>query len=266
MTAPNRDAAAGAGAPPAPVVDGLSVVMPVWNEQALVERSVGRALEVLPTLAGRCELIVVDDGSTDATPALLRRMADGNPRLRPVLLGAHAGYWAALSAGFAAARFDRIGYVDGDLQFDLDDMRRLLPLLERFDIVSGSRRPRRDPWTRRAVSFAYNQVLRFGGGLRIRDVNCAMKVFRRDVLEAVQPRGGRFIGVAEFLLLAQRAGYGIGQIDVRHFPRAAGRSRVRLSDSLHAAVDLLRMLASVRRSGRGDAAGSDRLHTPADRA
>lgn len=242
---------AGARTEPGHPAPELSVVMPVWNEEALVERSVGRALEVLPTLAGRCELIVVDDGSEDETPALLQRMAAGNPLLRPVLLDGHAGYWAALSAGFAATRFDLIGYVDGDLQFDLDDMRRLLPLLDRHDIVSGSRQPRRDPWSRKAVSFAYNQVLRFGGGLRVRDVNCALKVFRRDVLDAVQPRGGRFIGVAEFLLLAQRAGFTIGQVDVRHFPRAAGRSRVRLSDSLHAAADLVRVLASVRQVAPG---------------
>ncbi len=118
------------------LVDELSVVMPVWNEEALVERSVESALKVLPTLARRWELVVVDDGSEDSTPLILERMAAVELGLRPVLLDSHAGYWTALSAGF----------LDLDPYFGTCDGLRFprRPLSQNFDLMVLAVVPQRD--------------------------------------------------------------------------------------------------------------------------
>src|SRR5262245_12840368 len=127
----------------------ISVVVPLFNEQDNVEATV-RAIEAAfgPRCA-RYEMVLVDDGSADATGALCDTLAAINPLVRVVHHEVNRGYGAALRSGFGAARFPVIFYTDGDLQFDLEEIDRLLPLLEGADIVTGFRINRQDPWHRR---------------------------------------------------------------------------------------------------------------------
>jgi glycosyltransferase involved in cell wall biosynthesis len=226
----------------------LSVVMPVWNEEAVVLHSVTNAVESLPQLSDSWELIVVDDGSLDSTGKLLAAL--DHPSVKILTLERHVGYWPAIRRGIDSARYSIVGYVDGDSQFDLMDMGGLLEQIGNFDIVSGYRNPRKDDPHRLALSFLYNRSLKVGAALGVRDVNCAMKVFHRGVWDALKVEGAYFTGVAEFMLVAQHAGMRIGEVGVRHYPRENGKSKVRPVDLAFGAWDLLRLLIKLRLKDR----------------
>jgi glycosyltransferase involved in cell wall biosynthesis len=133
------------------------------------------------------------------------------------------GYGAALRTGLRAARFDWIFFTDADLQFDLADLEGLIGESARADIVAGYRSPRRDPLGRRMLAWIWGQLVRTLYGVRIRDVDCAFKLFRRSVLDAIPIESvGAFVNT-EILVRAEAVGFRVRQVPVRHFPRQAGR-------------------------------------------
>lgn len=201
----------------------LSVVLPAYNEEANVAATVSEAVAVLSHLGFDYEIIVVDDGSRDATAAVVRRLAAGNARVRLVQHAVNQGYGAALASGFAAARGELVFLTDADKQFNIAEIERLLPHLAHADIVVGHRAPRRDPPLRVLFGWAWNALVNYVFGYTARDVDCAFKLFRRHVLDAVKisSRGAMFS--AEFLIRARRAGYRTHEVAVSHLPRRAGR-------------------------------------------
>jgi glycosyltransferase involved in cell wall biosynthesis len=205
-------------------VTEVSAVLPAYDEEGNLARTVG---EVTAALAGlgldRFEVVVVDDGSADATPAIADGLAAADPRVRVVHHARNRGYGAAVRSGFGAARCDWVFLTDGDGQFDPTELRLLLPLTERAEAVVGYRRERADHLGRRVNAWLWSQVVRLVLGVRIRDVDCAFKLLRRDRLVDVGPleADGAVIS-AELLLKLQRAGARIEQVPVSHRPRQAG--------------------------------------------
>jgi glycosyltransferase involved in cell wall biosynthesis len=166
------------------------------------------------------EIVVVDDGSIDDTAAQVRAMAHAQVRL--VVHSENQGYGAALRSGFNAARERYIFFTDADLQFDAAEIALLTPWIDRFDIVVGYRSPRQDPWIRRANAAAWGLALYGAFGLDVEDVNCAFKLFRREVLEGMEINSeGAFVN-AEILVKATKGGFRIKQVPVSHFARVAG--------------------------------------------
>lgn len=212
-------------APPRPPRSpfSLSIVLPCRNEAANLERIVARCLRLGRPLADPLELIVVDDGSEDATFELADALAATHPELRIVRNARSRGYGGALSAGLRSARMDWVFYTDGDGQFELSELASLPALLEGHDVVVGYRAIRRDGWLRglygRAFSLATDVLL----DLELRDVNCAFKVFPRQALEQIEMESeGAFID-AEVMVQLRDLGLRIAQIPVSHLPRSAGR-------------------------------------------
>lgn len=214
--------------PPAPSGDArpaLTFFFPAYNEQENIERTVERALAEIGPLVSSIEVLAIDDGSTDRTPELADALAAADPRVR-VHHQANRGYGGALKAGFGNARGELICFSDGDLQFDLREMSRLLDRLadERkpVDAVIGYRIKRRDPFHRIFIAKTYNAIVSVAFGLRVRDIDCAMKLFRREVFDGLRlDAEGPFLS-AELLIKLRARGRRTAQVGVNHYPRAAG--------------------------------------------
>jgi len=204
----------------------LTFFFPAYNEEENVERTVELALqEIAPLVDGSLEVLVVDDGSSDRTPELADALAQADPRVR-VHHQANRGYGGAVKAGFGNARGELICFSDGDLQFDLREMSRLLDRLaeggDALGGVIGYRIKRRDPFHRIFIAKTYNALVSVAFGLRVRDIDCAMKLFRRELFDGLRlDAEGPFLS-AEMLIKLRARGVRYAQVGVNHFPRAAG--------------------------------------------
>ena len=204
----------------------LTFFFPAYNEDENVERTVELAMsQVGPLVDGSLEVLIVDDGSSDRTPELADALAAADPRVR-VHHQPNRGYGGALKAGFHNARGELICFSDGDLQFDLREMSRLLDRLndagKPVDAVIGYRIKRRDPFHRIFIAKTYNAILSAAFGLRVRDIDCAMKLFRRHVFDGLRlDADGPFLS-AELLIKLRARGVRMAQVGVNHYPRAAG--------------------------------------------
>ena len=204
----------------------LTFFFPAYNEEENLAETVRRALkDIGPLVDGSIEVLAVDDGSTDRTPELADELAAADPRVR-VHHQPNRGYGGALKAGFANARGQLVCFSDGDLQFDLREMSRLLDRLadERrpVDVVIGYRRKRRDPPHRIFIAKTYNAIVSVLFGLRVRDIDCAMKLFRREVFDGLRLDADSPFLSAELLIKLRARGERIAQLGVTHYPRAAG--------------------------------------------
>jgi glycosyltransferase involved in cell wall biosynthesis len=196
----------------------------MYNEQGNIEQAVTSALAVLAGVTDQYEVIVVDDGSRDGTGAIADRLVAADPHVRVVHHPENRGYGAALRSGFAAARCPLVVLVDGDNQFDLNELAALLRGLGTSDIVSGYRITRRDPVVRRLNAFMYNRAARILFRIPIRDVNCGFKVYRRALIERLLPHlrsTGALINV-EILARARTLGATVTEVGVHHYPRETG--------------------------------------------
>jgi glycosyltransferase involved in cell wall biosynthesis len=203
----------------------ISLVFPMFDEEQNVGPLLASALALAPRLADDFEIIVVDDGSRDGSAAVVEAQRRLEPRVRLLRHPANIGYGAALRSGLRASRGDLVFFTDADLQFDLREIEALLAHTGDFDIVAGYRAPRHDPFRRRALALGWGVLVRALFGLRVRDIDCAFKIFRRPVLDALPIASiGAFVNT-ELLLRARRAGFRIREVPVTHHPRIAGRAK-----------------------------------------
>ncbi len=205
----------------------LTFFFPAYNEQENIERTVELALSQIGPLVPSIEVLAIDDGSTDRTPRLADSLAAADPRVR-VHHQPNRGYGGAIKAGFEEARGELICFSDGDLQFDLREIGGLLERLadesRPVDAVIGFRIKRRDPVHRIFIAKTYNAIVSIAFGLRVRDIDCAMKLFRREVFDGLRlDAEGPFLS-AELLIKLRARGVRVAQIGVNHYPRAAGQN------------------------------------------
>jgi glycosyltransferase involved in cell wall biosynthesis len=203
---------------------GVSVVLPAYNEEAVIEQTVRHVAEVLRGLVDDFEVVVTNDGSRDRTGEVLARLrADPDLRLRVVTHERNRGYGAALASGFDAARKALIFMTDGDKQFDVAEVADFLPLLDQgADLAIGWRRRRADPPMRLVNAWGWKLLVNTLFGYTARDVDCAFKLFRREVWESITVRSRGATFSAEFLVKARRLGFRVVELPVSHFPRTAG--------------------------------------------
>jgi len=213
-------------------VEALSYFFPAHDEAENIEALVEEALVELALLAERFEIICVDDGSTDATADLADRLTVAHPDVvRVIHHRVNLGYGAAVRSGLAAARYPLICFTDGDRQFRLADLARLIDRLgeasadsEPPGVVAGYRIRRADPAIRLVYARAYRAALRLFFGLKVRDPDCACKLFRREALEDVRVESGGAFLSAELLIKISQGGGSIVEQGVPHYPRTAGRA------------------------------------------
>lgn len=226
----------------------LSVVIPLYNEAESLGELHAALTAALRPHAGRYEVLYVDDGSTDGSFDRLKALRDKDPRVTVIRLRCNQGKTVALVAGFREARGEVIVTMDADLQDDPLEIPRLLGRLEEgYDLVSGWKVDRQDPWSRRVLSRLFNAVTAGMTGLNLHDLNCGFKAYRRAVIAELRLQGDlhRFIPV-----LAGWRGFRIAEVEVRHHPRRYGRSKYGVGRITRGFFDLLTVLLLTRYTTR----------------
>ncbi len=215
----------------------LSVVIPVYNEAESLKTLWDQVDEVARRNGYALDVVFVDDGSSDGSWQLIRRLAAADSRVRGIRFRRNFGKAAALDAGFAAARGERIITLDADLQDDPAEIPAFLAKMEEgFDVVSGWKKTRHDPWHKVLPSRVFNWMVSRLTGVRLHDHNCGMKCYRREIFDEVRLYGElhRFVPV-----LAAARGYRVGERVVRHRARKFGRSKYGVSRFVKGFLDLL---------------------------
>ena len=215
----------------------ISVVVPLLNEEHSLEALYSEIASALQSRSDEFEVVFVDDGSTDGSMSVLSRLHDEMPNVVVIHLRRNFGKAAALQAGFLEARGEFVVTIDADLQDDPSEIPKMLAKLdEGFDLVSGWKTRRNDPYVRRLFSRVFNWMTGTVSGVRLHDVNCGLKAYRAEVLQGMRLYGElhRFIPV-----LAAYRGFRIAEIPVNHRPREHGRSRYGPERYLRGFFDLL---------------------------
>ncbi|NNE09506.1 MAG: glycosyltransferase family 2 protein [Gemmatimonadetes bacterium] len=224
------------------MVSELSIVYPAYNEEENVDMSYERAVEAVK-LAGveDYEILFVDDGSSDRTAELVNALEKKDPHVRLIKHPTNLGYAEALKSGFTAASKKYVFYSDADNQFDLKEIKNFLPAIEDYDIVCGFRIYRFDPLSRLFLSWGYNLIARTIFRIRVRDIDCAFKLFRKDVFDKITIESKKFFVDTEILAKAKKYDLKVTEIGVRHYPRTAGSSTVRPSHVISTVAELIEM-------------------------
>jgi glycosyltransferase involved in cell wall biosynthesis len=198
--------------------------MPAYNEEANISAQIDEVLEACRPLTDDLEVVVVNDGSKDRTGEVVQEKAQESPEVRLVEHPVNLGYGAAVYDGFAAATKDYIFFTDSDKQFVVAEIEKLIPHLADADMVAGYRAPRRDPFMRVLNGKGWSMLSTIFFGYTVRDVDCAFKLFRREIIQKIGPdigsRGATFS--AEWLVRTKRAGFRITEVPVTHLPREHG--------------------------------------------
>jgi glycosyltransferase involved in cell wall biosynthesis len=222
---------------------GLSIVLPCCDEEENVVQAVGEALIAASRAAAHHEVIIVDDGSRDATRLLALELESENPAVRTVIHDSNLGYGAALRTGIAIASKPWILLTDADLQFDLTQLEDFLPYTEDYDMVLGWRVLRMDTIARRIAGRAWNELVDAVFALDVRDVDCAFKLVRADLVKDLTLNSSGAMISTELIVRALARGARIKEIGVRHRPRAGGHQS---GTSPRVVARAFRELASAR--------------------
>ncbi len=201
----------------------ISVTLPVFNEKDNIEKAVSSISATLPRFTDSFEIIIVDDGSTDGTSKIISQLAAKNKIVQAIHHQENKGYGASLISGFKSAKYPLVFFMDSDLQFDISEIQKLLDYIDEFDIVAGYRTKRQDSPYRLAISFLFNSIVRHTFGIPIRDINCAFKLFHRDIIDQIHPISQGSMINTEFITKALRMGSTIKEVGVTHYPRKEGR-------------------------------------------
>lgn len=235
-TAQPRSDLASTADPPAERVD-LSIVVPLYDEAESLEPLHERIHDTFASTSVRIEMVFVDDGSRDESLERLRAIAAEDPRVRVVSLRRNYGKSAALAVGFQRARGRLVATCDADLQDDPSEIPGMMAMIDAgADLISGWKKQRRDPITKRWPSKLFNAVVRVTSGVRLHDMNCGLKVYRREVVESIPIYGElhRYLPV-----LAAWRGFDVREKVVRHEPRRHGVSKFGHARFVNGFLDLL---------------------------
>jgi glycosyltransferase involved in cell wall biosynthesis len=229
-------------------ITALSVVIPLFNEAASLAELHAKITEVINRIRLRAEIIFVDDGSTDGSFEKLQQLQRRDRRVRVIQFRRNYGKAAALAAGFSAAQGSYIVTMDADLQDDPEEIPHLLEELKKgYDLISGWKKRRHDKFSKRSASKIFNTVTGFFTGVKLHDINCGLKAYRREVTDNIRVYGQlhRFLPV-----LAHKEGFRIGEVEVKHHPRKHGKSKFGLSRYTSGLFDLVTVLFLTRYTRR----------------
>jgi glycosyltransferase involved in cell wall biosynthesis len=225
----------------------ISVFFPCYNEQDNITRVVEQALTVLEKLKADFEVIIVNDGSSDSTGQIADELAGQKDRVKVVHHRTNLGYGAALQSGFKAATKELVFYTDGDGQFDINEMPPLLRLMEQYDIVSCYRLNRQDNLIRKINGWCWTKLVCLLFGMKIRDIDCAFKLYKREIFDNIKLVSTGALIDAEILARAVRKGYRITQKGIHHYPRTAGaQTGANFRVIFRAFKELLKLRSQIR--------------------
>ncbi|HOK95617.1 MAG TPA: glycosyltransferase family 2 protein [Anaerohalosphaeraceae bacterium] len=232
-------------------VTSLTVFFPCFNEREAIGPLTVKTLAVLKEICPDYEIIIVDDGSKDGTGQLADQLAREYPAVRVIHHPVNLGYGAALQSGFGAAAKEYVFYTDGDGQFDVTELHRLLPLMEQYDIVSAYRLKRQEGWKRQLNAFCWTALINFLFNLNLKDIDCAFKLYKRRIFDQIEMISTGALIDTEILARASRLGFRITQVGVHHYPRIGGRSTgANFKVILHAFRELFKLRKTILQTGK----------------
>lgn len=203
---------------------GISIFLPAYNEEENIEKAIISAENYAKRKFAKYEIIVVNDGSKDRTKEIVQRLEKKSPHIKLVNHNRNLGYGAAIRSGLKNASNDLIFYMDADNQFNINDLDKLLPLTKKYDIVSGYRLRRKDPFMRIITALVYNGIIRFLFNIQIKDIDASFKLYKKYVIRSIDLKSTTGFIDAEIFIKAREKGFTIGQIEVSHYPRAKGKT------------------------------------------
>lgn len=228
----------------------LSIFFPCYNEEANVERVARAAVEAASRFAEKFEIILVNDGSKDRTGEIAESLAKADARIRAVHNNPNLGYGGAVARGLRESRYSWIFFTDGDGQFDLNEMDKLINLLDRCDLAVGYRIKRADSFIRRSNAFFWGVLVRALFGLKVRDIDCAFKLLPKSLIDKIELRSQGALISTELLARAKYQGLRIAEVGVNHYPRVAGQQTgANIRVILRAFAELIRLRKHIRAEG-----------------
>jgi glycosyltransferase involved in cell wall biosynthesis len=245
---------------------GLSIFFPAYNDSGTIASLVITARQAAQRLTSDFEIIVVDDGSVDATPAIADELARTYPEVRVIHHGTNRGYGGALRSGFLGARKDWIFYTDGDAQYDPAELAALWPHMSGCDLVNGYKISRSDPLHRKIIGRTYHHLVSTLFGLRLRDIDCDFRLMRRSIFDRIRLERDSGVICLEMMKKIADAGFRITEVPVHHYHRAFGKSQFfnfRRLFKTGLDVGALWVELIVRRRHQPSAEASRRLDRPA---
>lgn len=224
----------------------ISLFFPIYRDEATVERVARKAVAVMNELATEYEVIIVDDGSPDHAGEVADELARTTPGIRVIHHKRNLGYGEALRSGFKAARYEWICFTDGDDEYDVDDLRKLIRLRDYYDLIITFRYAKRYSGLRIFISYVYNKVLRLLFQTRYRDISCGLRLIRKAVADELDLQStSPFIG-AEIAIKTMVKGFRVGEVGVQTFPREFGKgSSTTLPNILATIRDMFRVHRTV---------------------
>ena len=230
-------------ASPAPKPAGLSVFFPAYNDSGTIASMVIRAVQAAAELTPDFEVIVVNDGSADATPAILDELARTYPHVRVVHHAKNRGYGGALQTGFRSATKELIFYTDGDAQYDPAELSALWTrMTPDADLVNGYKISRSDPLHRIVIGRLYHHIVKTLFGLTVRDVDCDFRLMRRTIFQRINLEKNSGVICLEMMKKITDGGFRIAEVPVHHYHRAFGKSQFfNFRRIAKTAVDVLRL-------------------------
>jgi glycosyltransferase involved in cell wall biosynthesis len=232
------------------LIDQLSVFFPVFNEEQNIRRTVTDAKRVLEYLSDKWEIIIVNDGSTDATLKIANQLSDNDKRIRVISHKKNLGYGEALKTGFYSAKYSWIATTDADGQFDFSEITLLWQKANKAQVIIGYRLDRKDPMLRKFFGWGWTYLANLLLGINVRDVDCSFKLVKKQVIKdipkLISTRGGMIS--PELLAKAKNKGFIIAQVGVHHYPRKKGhQTGADIRVILKSFIDLLRLYRNLKK-------------------
>lgn len=233
-------------------VKEISVFFPAYNEEKQIEKTVTQAVKVLNKVAVKWEILIINDGSSDKTGEVAKKLSGKDKRVRVITHSPNRGYGASLKSGFYNSKYDWIVFTDSDGQFDFSEITKLIEKRDTTgaDLVVGRYLVRQVPFYRKLNTFLWQVVVRILFGLRVRDIDCGFKLISKKVIEKIpklESERGAFIS-SEFLIKAQNYGFKIVEIGVHHYPRVDGKGTGSdINVIIKSFVDLFKLYRDLRK-------------------
>ena len=231
------------------MINSISIILPALNEEGNIEAAIQDIQSYFHSREEKYELIVINDGSTDSTGEIAERLAKENGSVRVIHHSINKGYGSALMEGFESSKYKYVFFTDSDRQFDIKGLDILLPLIktDAVEIIMGYRLKRQDPFIRRFLSWGYNSLVGFLFDLNVKDIDCAFKIFRKDIFSKIKIESKNFFVNTEILAKARHFGFNVLEVGVPHFPRTAGKTTVSFKHIPMTLIELYRINKEIKK-------------------
>lgn len=229
----------------------ISAVLPAHNEEGNIKKLTSKTTRILSEVCEDYEVIIVNDGSKDRTKEIAESLVKEDNHIRLLSHETNKGYGAALKTGFNNSRFEWIFFTDGDGQFDVTEIKELIKYNDKADLITGYRIKRQDPFIRKINAFAWGTFVKLLFGFKVKDVDCAFKLIKREIIDRAKLESDGALISTELLAKATRMGYKIFEIGVHHYPRRAGtQTGAKLKVIIKAFIELFKFYGKMKTWGK----------------